>query len=44
MKEATYLALLRWQANPADPSAFWQVIYSLFIPGTRMPKAKKEDN
>lgn len=35
MKIATRMALLQWQANPADPANLWRLILAWITPGTR---------
>jgi hypothetical protein len=37
MKIATRIALLQWQANPADPVNFWRLILAWITPGMREP-------
>lgn len=37
MKIATRIALLQWQANPADPANLWRLIIALVTPGMREP-------
>lgn len=41
MKIATRLALLQWQANPADPLVLWRLIVAWVTPGIREPKQDK---
>jgi hypothetical protein len=38
MKLATRLALLQWQANPADPSNLWRLIIAWVTPGIHEPE------
>src|SRR5437868_6505654 len=35
MKIATRIALLQWQANPADPANLWRLILAWITPGVR---------
>jgi AAA family ATP:ADP antiporter len=35
MKISTRIALLQWQANPADPANLWRLILAWITPGTR---------
>lgn len=39
MKIAVRIALLQWQANPADPANLWRLIIALITPGMREPRA-----
>lgn len=41
MKIATRIALLHWQANPADPTNLWRLIIAWIVPGTREPGREK---
>ena len=41
MKIATRLALLQWQANPADPANLWRLVLAWMIPGLREPTKEK---
>jgi hypothetical protein len=42
MKIATRIALLQWQANPADPANFWRLILAWITPGVREPQQPSE--
>jgi hypothetical protein len=35
MKIAARLALLQWQANPADPANLWRFVLASVLPGLR---------
>jgi hypothetical protein len=42
MKIATRIAMLQWQANPADPVNLWRLILAWITPGMREPRGEKE--
>jgi hypothetical protein len=41
MKINTRVALLGWQANPADPVALWRLMLAWVLPGLREPEDEK---
>jgi hypothetical protein len=41
MKIATRLALLQWQANPADPANLWRLVLAWITPGMRETLGKE---
>jgi hypothetical protein len=41
MKIATRIALLQWQANPADPVNLWRLMIAWITPGMREPREGK---
>lgn len=42
MKIATRIALLQWQANPADPANLWRLILAWITPGMRDAGAEEK--
>src|SRR5271167_4819206 len=42
MKIATRIALLQWQANPADPANLWRLILAWITPGMRETGGKQK--
>src|SRR5690348_15069628 len=42
MKIATRIALLQWQANPADPANLWRLIIAWVTPGMRESPSTNE--
>jgi hypothetical protein len=42
MKIATRIALLQWQANPADPANLWRLIVAWITPGMREANEEKK--
>ena len=42
MKITTRIALLQWQANPADPANLWRLILAWIMPGEREPQQARD--
>jgi hypothetical protein len=43
MKIGTRVALLQWQANPADPAALWRLCVAWITPGIKEPRESVPD-